>query len=44
MIEQHSFLRYKIDFYLSDYKLAVGIDEKGHMDRNETEKEEREQK
>ena len=39
MIEQHSVLRFRIDFYLPDYKLAVEIDGKGHMDRNETEKE-----
>ena len=44
MIEQDSVLKYRIDLYLLDYKLAIEIDEKSHMDRNEEKVEKRENK
>ena len=41
---QHKVLNYYIDFYFLEYKLAVEIDEKGHLDRKEEEEQERENK
>ena len=41
---QHSVLNYHIDLYFSEYRLAVEIDEKGHVDKDENTKEERERK
>ena len=32
---QHSVLNYYIDVYFPKYRLAVEIDEKGHLDRDE---------
>ena len=39
-MRQYSVLNneYKIDLYLPDYRLAIEIDEKGHMDRSKTKK------
>ena len=34
METQYSVLKYKIDLYFHEYKLAVEVDEKGHKDRN----------
>ena len=34
METQYSVLKYEIDLYLHEYKLAVEVDEKGHKDRN----------
>ena len=33
-IYKHNVLRYRIDLYFQDYKLAIEIDENGHSDRN----------
>ena len=41
---QHSILNYYIDLYFPEYRLAVEIDEKGHLDRNEEKEQERENK
>ena len=41
---QHSVLKYPTDLYSLDYKLAVEIDERGHLDRNEDKQKERENK
>ena len=38
------FLVKRIDLYLSDYKLAIEIDEKGHIDKQKENKEERKSK
>ena len=32
METQYSVLKYKIDLYFHEYKLAVEVDEKGHKD------------
>ena len=34
MILQHNVLGYRIDAYLSKYRLAIEVDEQGHKDRN----------
>ena len=34
METQYSVLKYKIDLYFHEYKLAVEADGKGHKDRN----------
>ena len=34
METQCSVLKYKIDLYFHEYKLAVEVDEKGHKNRN----------
>ena len=39
---QHKVLSYCIDLYLIEYKLAVEIDGKGHLDRKEEEEQEKE--
>ena len=31
---QYSVLRYKIDLYFCDYRLAIEVDEKNHCDRD----------
>ena len=31
---QYNVLRYRIDLYFHDYKLAIEIDKNGHSDRN----------
>ena len=31
---RYSVLRYRIELYFHDYKLAIEVDEKGHEDRN----------
>ena len=36
MKTQYSVLRYRIDFYFDDYKLAIEVDEFGHSDRDKT--------
>ena len=35
---QHSVLDCKIDWYFPKHKLAIGVDEKGHTDRDEKKK------
>ena len=35
-------MKYKIDLYFLEQKLALRVDDKSHMDRNETEEEESE--
>ena len=39
---QHSVLNYYIDLYFPEHRLAVEIDEKGHLDRNKNKEKERE--
>ena len=34
MQTQYNFLGYMIDLYFHDYKLAIGIDENEHSNRN----------
>ena len=34
MQTQYKFLSYRIDLYFHDYKLAVEMDENGHINRN----------
>ena len=34
---QHSVLKYRIDLYFPDHKLAIGVDERGHKDREDKE-------
>ena len=41
---QHSVLNYYIDLYFPEHRLAVEIDEKGHLDRNKNKEKERENK
>ena len=38
---QHNVLNYYIDLYFVEHKLAVEIDEKGHLDRKEEEEQEK---
>ena len=35
METQYSVLTYRVDLYFHDYKLAIEVDEKGHIGRNE---------
>ena len=44
MIEQHFVLGERIDLYLLDHKLAIEVDEKGHIDRKKEKEEERKNK
>ena len=39
---EHKVLQYYIDLYFIEYKLAVEIDERGHLHRREKEEHERE--
>ena len=41
---QHSVLNYYNDLYFPKYRLAVEIDEKGHLDREENKEKEREKR
>ena len=41
---QHFVLIYYIDLYCPKYRLAVGIDEKGYLDRNRNKEKEEEKK
>ena len=41
---QHSILNCYIDLYFPEYRLAVEIGEKGHLDRDENKEKERENK
>ena len=36
--------KYRIDLYLPDYRLAIEIDEKGHMDRSKTKEKKKDKK
>ena len=38
ILSQHSVLRYQIDLYFPEHKLAIEVDEKGHIDRDEKQK------
>ena len=38
-LPQHSVLSYQIDLYFPKHKLAIEVDEKGHIDRDEKKKE-----
>ena len=42
IILQHKFLDYFIGIYFPEYRLAIEIDERGHLDRNEEKEKERE--
>ena len=37
-LPQHSVLSYQIDLYFPKHKLAIEVDEKGHIDRDEKKK------
>ena len=40
ILQQHKVLKHYIDLYFPDYQLAIGVDGKGHQDRdNRKEKE-----
>ena len=42
MDTQYSVLKYKIDLYFYEYKLAVEVDKKGYKDRNSETKRQKE--
>ena len=44
ILQQYSVLSYQIDLYFPNHKLAIEVDEKGHTDRDERKKNEREEK
>ena len=37
ILVQHSVLKYRIDLYFPDHKLAIKVDERGHKDREDKE-------
>ena len=43
METQYKVLNYRVDLYFHEYKLAIDIDQKGHKDRNQEYKKQREE-